>query len=457
VGRQPDLDLAGAVSRTSSTEVARPGADRSDDSYLPKHGNGGYRVNHYDLECDYRIASNRLDGRAVLSATAEHALSRFSLDLIGPRATAVIVDGRPARFEQVAGKVRIRPQSPIPAGAGFRIDVRYSGRLRPVSGPWGDIGWDELTDGVIVASQPTGAPSWFPCNDHPSDKASYRVALTTAPAYMVVATGNLVSRSRRSGGTRWVYERPEPTSSYLMSVQIGRYVDVDLAGTSIRQRAVLPARLRPKFAVDFGRHNSIMETLQQFFGPYPFGEYVVVVTDDQLDDPVEAQGMSIFGANHVDGLRTHERLVVHELAHQWFGNSLTVADWKHIWLNECFATYAEWLWSDVSGSLDVDLLAAQWHRRLAALPATITLADPGVRNMFDERVYKRGGVMLHALRRQIGDVPFFTLLRGWADEHRHGVVTTEAFVAAAQARASHSLADFFTAWLRRPPLPAISW
>jgi aminopeptidase N len=436
------------------SSAARPGAERSSDPYLPKHGNGGYRVQHYDLDLEYRIGANRLDGTAVITATAEHALSRLSFDLVGPRVGAVLVDGKPARYEQVAGKLRIRPAVPFAAGASFQVHVRYGGRLRPVSSPWGDIGWDELTDGVIVASQPIGAPSWFPCNDHPADKAAYRLALTTAPAYTVVATGNLVSRGRRGGGTRWVFERPEPTSTYLMSVQIGRYVDVDLGGTAIRQHAAIPSRLRTRFDVDFGRHNSIMETMRQFFGPYPFGDYVVVVTDDQLDDPIEAQGMSIFGANHVDGRRTHERLVAHELAHQWFGNSLTIAEWRHIWLNEGFATYAEWLWSDVSGGATTDALAAQWYGRLATLPATIKIADPGVRAIFDERVYKRGGVMLHVLRRHIGDVAFFQLLRTWAAEHRHATVTTEAFIALAERFAPEPLGDFFQQWLFRPALPA---
>jgi aminopeptidase N len=198
-----------------------------------------------------------------------------------------------------------------------------------------------------------------------------------------------------------------------------------------------------------------METMQQFFGPYPFGEYVVVVADDQLDDPIEAQGMSIFGANHVDGQRTHERLIAHELAHQWFGNSLTIADWRHIWLNEGFATYAEWLWSDVSGGASVDALAAQWHRRLSSLPATIRLADPGVRYMFDERVYKRGGVMLHALRRRLGDVAFFRLLRDWSSANRHSTVTTEAFLETAERFADGSLGEFFTQWLFDAALPRL--
>ena len=203
---QPDLDLA----RLAGSQVTRPGspggratpgADRSDDTYLPRHGNGGYAVDHYDLTLQYRISTNRLDARALISARSTQALSRLSLDLSTLRATSALVDGVPARIEQTSTKLHVRPAQPIPAAAAFQIDIRYGGRPRPISGSWGDIGWDELSDGVIVASQPIGGPSWLPCNDHPSDKASYHVSVTTAPAYTVAVTGDLVSRSR-SGAAR---------------------------------------------------------------------------------------------------------------------------------------------------------------------------------------------------------------------------------------------------------------
>jgi aminopeptidase N len=416
---------------------------------------------HYDLDLQYRINTNRLDARAVITARSTQALSRLSLDLCGLRAATAQVNGVPAGIGQTSTKLHVRPARPIEAGTEFQIDIRYAGRPRPVSGSWGDIGWDELTDGVIVASQPIGGPSWFPCNDHPADKASYRVSVTTSPAYTVAVTGDLVSRSRSGGGTTWVFERLEPTSTYLMSVQIGRYAEINLhralapAGSTVPMRAVLPARLRTMFDADFARQGQIMAMLERLFGPYPFGEYVVVVTDDALDDPVEAQGMSIFGANHIDGRRTNERLFAHELAHQWFGNSLTVADWRHIWLNEGFATYAEWLWSHESGGTTVDGQANLWHARLASLPADIRLADPGVHRMFDERLYKRGGLTLHALRRHIGDQPFFAMMRAWADDHRHGLVTTDAFTTTAERHARKPLGDFFQRWLRDTALPAI--
>lgn len=430
------------------------GADRSNDSYLPEHGNGGYRVTHYDLDVGYKLGANRLAGRAQLSAVATQPLGRFSLDLSGFRVEKVLVDGRAAAYSRRGHKLHVTPARPLQPGP-FAVEVRYVGNPRPVRGRWGDIGWDELTDGALVASQPVGAPSWFPCNDHPADKASYRIAVTTESPYTVLATGVLTDR-RRSAGTRtWVYERPEPTASYLVSVQIGRYEEMELAAGPVPQTAAVPARLRRNAARDFGRHPAIMEALQRFFGPYPFGNYLLVVTDDELDDPIEAQGMSIFGANHVDGRRTHERLVVHELAHQWFGNSLTIADWRHIWLNEGFATYAEWLWSEASGGPAAQEHAREWHAAVARLPADLVLADPGVDRLFDQRVYKRGALALHALRLRIGDERFFGLLRAWTTQHRHGSVATEQFTALADVHAGADLSPFFSEWLYTQRLPAL--
>ncbi|MGI6871161.1 M1 family metallopeptidase [Amycolatopsis sp. 3B14] len=413
------------------------GVSRAD--YTLGHGSDDYRVTHYDLELDYKIGPNRLSARAALSAVAAGELSRIPLDLAGFAVKGVRVDGRTAKFTHRGGKLVVRPVRPVRGE--FTVEVRYSGNPRPVASRWGEIGWDELTDGALVASQPTGAPSWFPCNDRPGDKASYRVALTTASAYTVLVTGDLVTRRAGGSATTWVFERREPTAPYLMSVQIGRYDELILDGV---QRIALPRRLRAAAAHDFGRQSEMMRRLTEWFGPYPFGEYVVVVTDDDLDDPIEAQGMAIFGANHVDGRRTFERLVVHELAHQWFGNSLTVAGWRHIWLNEGFATYAEWLWSEASGGPSAEALARDWRSRAGT---DVAIGDPGVARLFDEQVYKRGGLVLHELRGRVGDEVFFGLLRTWVAGHAHGTVTTEDFIAHAERAAGVPLRDEFASWL----------
>jgi aminopeptidase N len=259
------------IRRVPGARGALPGADRSTDSYLPQHGNGGYRVLHYDLDLDYRVVSNRLAGRATVTAVAAQALSRFTLDLGRFRIQDVRVDGRPAKYAHRPDKLQIRPERPVFEGETFRVDIRYAGKPVPISGRWGDVGWDELTDGVIVASQPNGSPSWFPCNDLPGEKAAYRVAITTSSPYAVLVTGDLVSRRRGAGSTTWVYERLEPTPPYLMSVQIGRYELVDLAAGGVVQRAAIPRAVRAAFAHDFGRHGEIMTVLQGLFGPYRFG------------------------------------------------------------------------------------------------------------------------------------------------------------------------------------------
>ena len=432
-----------------------PGADHSTDSYLPRHGNGGYRALHYELDLDYRVPANRLAGRAVVTARAVQSLSRFSLDLGQFRVQDVRVDGRRATWTHRAGKLRIKPERPVGHGAIFQTEIRYAGTPVPIPGRWGDVGWDELTDGALVASQPNGAPSWFPCDDRPAGKATFLVTLTAAAPYTVVVTGDLIARRRGAGTRTWVYERNEPTAPYLMSVQVGRYDLVDLAAGGVTQRAAVPPRLRTALGHDLARHGEIMATMEGLFGPYPFREYVVVVADDDLDDPIEAQGMAVFGRNHLDGRRTHERLVAHELAHQWFGNSLTVADWRHIWLNEGFATYAEWLWSAASGGPSADAHATEWHARLAIRPANIVIADPGVDRMFDPAVYKRGALTLHALRTRIGDPAFFALLRSWVAEHRHATVTTDEFREHARRFAHGPVDDLLTEWLDRPALPAL--
>ena len=224
------------------------------------------------------------------------------------------------------------------------VEVHYGGQPGPVRGPWGEVGWEELEDGVIVAGQPDGAPSWFPCHDSPADKASFGISISAEAGYEVVANGRLVSRTPRAGRIRWVYEQPEPMAPYLATVQIGRYTRAFSGG-----EVLVPPRLRAAALHDLGRQPQMLALFEDRFGPYPFGAYTVVVTDDDLEIPLEAQGLSVFGANHMDGRRGSERLVAHELAHQWFGNSLTVARWRDIWLHEGFACYAEWLWSQEAG------------------------------------------------------------------------------------------------------------
>lgn len=431
------------------------GAESAGDAYLPASGNGGYSTVAYDLDLKYRISTNRLTATAVISAVATQPLTRLSLDLVGLRVSRVSIDGRRVAFRQTATKLRVDPAGPLAAGEAFTVTVEYAGAPKPRRTRWGTLGWEELDDGLLVASQPSGAPTWFPCNDHPSDKASYSIRVETDAAYRVVCNGRLTDFRVASGRGHWTYEQPEPTATYLATVQIGRYAATDLALGATPGTLYFPQEIERAVRSDFADVSRMMAVFEQTFGPYPMESYGIVVTADELEIPLEAQGLAVFGSNHADGRGGSERLVAHELAHQWFGNSVGVAAWKDIWLNEGFACYAEWIWSEASGSVSADALARQFRVGLSRLPADILVGDPGAAHMFDDRVYKRGALTLHALRLTVGDEAFFGVLQAWTTLKRHGTASTAEFVTLAETRTGLALGPLFTAWLYSTALPVL--
>lgn len=427
------------------------------DAYVPQSGDATIRVGHYDLALDYKLSTNRLSATSVLRGTAVTATKAISLDLIGLRATKVRVAGdAAASFRQSDRKLRVALSSPLAPGDEFELTIGYGGAPRPRRTRWGMIGWEELEDGLLVASQPTGAPSWFPCNDLPSDKATYRITFVTDPGYLVASAGS-VTRSTHRGRTKWEFVNDAPTPPYLVTVQMGRYTEETRHLGGVPGRLFYPARLAARVHADLADLGAMMETFEAAFGPYPLPDYQVVVTPDDLEIPLEAQGMGIFGANHLDGAGSLVRLVAHELAHQWFGNSVGLAQWRDIWLNEGFACYAEWIWSEASGGPTTHAKALAHHRRLAASPSELRLGDPGPDDMFDDRVYKRGALTLHALRLTIGDAAFFELLQRWTREYRGRTATTADFLWLAEQVSDLPLTALFRSWLedpRLPPLPA---
>jgi aminopeptidase N len=215
------------------------------------------------------------------------------------------------------------------------------------------------------------------------------------------------------------------------------------------------ARLAGQADAAVARLPEMVRTFSRLFGPYPFARYTVVVTDDDLEIPLEAQGLATFGANFASTDWSCERLVAHELAHQWFGNSLTVSAWKDIWLHEGFACYSEWLWSEESGGRTAAQHAATHWARLRKTPRTIVVGDPGPELMFDDRVYKRGALTLHALRLELGDGPFFDMLREWVSRNAFGSVTTAMFIDHAESYAASPLRGLFDRWLFAATLPTL--
>ncbi len=426
-----------------------------DQRYVPRHGDPSYTVLHYDLVIDYVPETNRLTGTAVLQVRALEPVRRLRLDLNDLRVQKVLVDGSRAKHRQQRSSITV-DVGDLAEGDEVELLVAYGGRPHPMRGLDGDAGWEELEEGSIVASQPHGAPSWFPCNDLPSVKAPYRLELSVPQAFSVVANGLPGERRRTAGRVVQVFDQPEPMATYLATVHVGDFVEVEQAASPVPVGFVAPPSLREHAERTLADQPAMVAHFSELFGPYPFGRYLAVVTPDELEIPLEAQGLSIFGPNLLRDDWDAQRLVAHELAHQWFGNSVTLAHWDDIWLHEGFACYAEWLWSQESGRESADEWARHHHARLAEKPQDLLLADPGPDLMFDDRVYKRGALTLHALRSRLGDDDFFAALRAWTDRFRHANAATADLEALVLDVAGVDVTDLFDAWLRAtalPPLP----
>lgn len=421
------------------------------DAYAPHSGDSRYSVSRYSLDLDYTPRVNRLQGTAALAVEVLQPTRGLRVDLVGLRVTRVRVDGRiHKQVTQGPRALQLRFAEELPAGRRLQLEIEYGGKPTPLRSQWGLIGWEELENGALVASQPTGAPTWFPCNDRLGDRSRYELRFACDREFLVAATGTPGRPVQRGGKRVWTFASEVPTATYLVAVHVGEYRSYELAPA----RLLTPAKHATQVRAAFAPVPRIVEVFEDWFGEYPQEELTIVVTGEELEIPLEAQGMATFGLNHCAPVE--QRLIAHEIAHQWFGNSVGIARWTDIWLNEGFACYAEWIWSEASGGPTIAQCAEEHHTRLAALPQDLVIADPGPADMFDDRVYKRGALLLEVLRRKLGDEAFRQVVLGWASAHKHSLVSTDDFLALAQAQSTLSLEDLWRAWLYERALPELA-
>lgn len=436
------------------------GADGLGDPYYPELGNGGYDALHYSIDLDVDVEGELLSGTTTIQAEATQDLASFNLDFIGFEIEAVTVDGAPAEYGRLGGELTITPGEPLPAGQDFTVAVTYAGRPQPFEPEAIAIrmGWNFFEGGAYVASEPSGAATWYPVNDHPLDKATYSFRITVPGRYAAVANGLLVESIREAEGTTYVWEASDPTASYLVTVNVGEFVLQQQRGPGgLPIRNYFPPDLAGEAAYDFGRTGEMIALYNEAFGPYPFEAYGVVVVDTRLGFALETQTLSLFGRNAVSGDRRSEGVVAHELAHQWFGNSVSLARWSDIWLNEGFATYATGLWIEHlhgRGALD-DWMRGMYNQLLPMEPLLKPPGRPSPDDLFSASVYYRGALALHALRLRVGDEAFFDILRTYYARYRDGNATTEDFIAVAEAVSGEELGAFFQGWLYQQEMPPI--
>ncbi|MES9537185.1 M1 family aminopeptidase [Actinomadura sp. NPDC000600] len=428
-----------------------PGAAGLGDSYIKDAGNGGYDVAHYDVALAYAgVRTGAVEATVTVTATAAQDLSAFDLDFRGPRITAVSVDGREAGHRRAGRELVVTPAEPISAGRTFRTTVRYAGRPQPVRDrTFGTYGWTPSRDGAVVASQPDGASSWLPVNDHPSDKATYAFRITVPKGLRAVANGRPGPVRAGAAATTYEWTEDAPMASYLATVAIGRF---EVRRTEAAGVPVITA-VDPAFRSSAKRLESttaqVLRWAAPLFGPYPFATAGGIVDDPKLGYALETQERPLYG-----GFAPDEGFVVHEMAHQWFGDSVGLCDWSDIWLNEGFATYAEWLWRERTGKDSAQKIFKRYYARAAGSPVfRPPPGAPGAAKMFGYSVYIRGAMTLQALRNRVGDRAFFTILRTWTAEHRHSTATTAQFASLAERVSGQRLTTLFQAWLRADTKP----
>ncbi|MGW1889884.1 M1 family metallopeptidase [Streptomyces sp. NPDC002004] len=405
-----------------------PGASGVHDPYFPRMGNGGYDVAHYALDLDYEPGNRHLTGTADITARSTQALSAFNLDLKGLTVRSVTVDGTPARFSRAGQELTIRPHDDIRKDRTFRTTVRYSGTPQTITDPdTSKEGWLPTEDGALGLGEPTGSMAWYPGNHHPSDKATYDITVTVPKGLEAVSNGELRRRKTQGGHTTFSWHEGRPMADYLATVAIGDFetktydtkglhvftaVDPDQSGTAQKVLGRLP---------------EVMEWEQRVFGPYPFSSTGAII--DRKGDAgyaLETQTRPVFPGT--PSLHTF----VHELSHEWYGDSVTPKSWQDMWLNEGFATYAEWLWDEQHGgdsaqkTFDDLYSGSDGSDGIWAFPPA---RPSSAAHISDSPVYERGAMVLHKVRQTMGDKAFFALLRSWPGDHRYGNADTADFTA----------------------------
>jgi aminopeptidase N len=419
--------------------------------FFPHVGNRGLDVGHYHVSLGYQPASGRMNAVASLSVLATQRLGRFSLDLFGLKVTQVLVDGQPARFGRGGGKLRVSPADPIAKGTRFSVLVRYRGRPhRHVDPDGSEEGWVRTDDGALAVGEPVGTAAWIPCNDVPADKATFAIEARVPAPLQAVSNGRLVKVAPSEGRRRFDWNEEKPMSPYLAVLDIGRGQLVKSTIAGLPSWTLVDPRLEAEARRPLPKLGRIIHFESKLYGPYPFESAGSIVDfAPGLGYALETQTRPIYA--FVD-----QTTVVHETAHQWFGDSVGLKRWPNIWLNEGFATWTEWYYAERHGGRSAQAISEQLHR----VPASNKefweppSGHPGTpAHLFGPSVYIRGAMALQALRVKIGTEPMLRLLRTWATQHRYGSADVKQFIALAERVAGKNLQPLFQHWLFRRGKP----
>ncbi|MFD4633157.1 M1 family metallopeptidase [Streptomyces sp. NPDC058284] len=447
----------------ATTEKPSPGAPGLGDPMFPLDGNGGYRVDHYYLDFDWQAPKTPFEATTTIRAHSTQALSRFNLDFGGNTLHAVTVNGSAAGAAREGDELTVTPKSPIARGSSFTVKVTYTAdptQTRHRDDAIEDYGWIPTPDGTVVYPQPNGARLIFPADDHPSRRAPITFRITTPADRTAVANGRLVSRAERPDGrVRWTYDSEQPLSTQLVQLAVGKFRLIDGEGPGgLPLRDVVPDALVEPTAAYRGLTPDHLTWLEKKLGPYPFDRYGLLVGDTDLGVALETQTLSLVPKADLLGTRVDaERNMVHELTHQWFGDSVALKSWSDLWLSEGHARFYEREYSEQHGgdSFEAAMKTAyqahdQWRRDYGAP------AEPTEPNLFKRMRYDGSALVLYALRERVGDAAFQRIERAWLTGFKGRAAGTEDFVGLASKVAGEDLEGFLHPWLygsTTPPMP----
>ncbi|MGD6756591.1 M1 family metallopeptidase [Streptomyces sp. BH105] len=460
------VPLLGAPAHAAGFDP-RPGSDGVGDPLFPTLGNGGYQVDHYDLTFDFTPVTYDFTASVTLHARATHDLSAFNLDTDGHTIDSVTVEGRRARTSLSLGKsgqeLTVTPGSPLHKGTPFTATVRYHGNGKAPRA--GLTGWRFGTDGGFASAvQSSRADTFLPCNDTPSDKATWAFHITAPEGYVAAANGELTGKDRRGdGSTVWHFALRERMPTELLGIAVvkGTYL-YGSSHTGLPLRHIVPQGREDFYAPIVARTPDHLAWLEGKFGPYPFSVYGLHIYDGYTD-ALENTTLTLMGTSwfkdDAAGRPTYENTMVHELTHQWFGDSVTPHDWQQAWLNEGPAVYYAALHSEERG----------WSRMADKMQATYEKLDairasdgpPGLpKALGGTNIYDGGALVLYALRLQVGQKKFDRVMGLWPRRFKDRTVTSEDFIRhAVDVTGDRGVDPFLRDWLfgaKNPPMPKSS-
>jgi aminopeptidase N len=443
-----------ALAKPATPTQASTASRQAPDSLFPEVGSSQYDVKHYAISLGFQ-SSGDIKAKTTFTAKAKKPLTSFSLDLEGLIVDKVRVNGRTADFSRRDNKLIIKPSKTLTGR--FWASIRYHGKPVTHIDPDGaQDGWIPTDNGAgaTVLSEPVGAMTWFPNNNTPRDKATFDMKITVPSKLEVAGSGDLKSVRKHAGKETWRWVQPYQQATYLAMISISDYdVYHSTMRTTTGRKLPIWSFIEPKLgtvAAERALIPKIIRYEERRFGPYPFSSAGIVVKETGAGYALETQNRPVF-----DGV-PDDTTNVHEWAHQWYGNSVSLSDWGDIWLNEGFAQYAEWLWDASHGGPSTAEAFQQAYDDPETVwsPAPAALTDPA--DLFGQQSYLRGGMTLEALRQKIGSHDFFVILRKWAQQNAYGNVTTAQFIRLSEKVSGQDLDAFFNAWLYVPKKPALS-